>query len=407
VTTIQGENGAVERRPLSDSYDIVVIGARAAGASTAMLLARCGYSVLMVDRAREGTDTVSTHTLLRSGVLQMKRWGLLDQLADSGTPPIGRVTLGFGRELVPIDLKEEQGVGTLYAPRRTVLDPILVAAGVDEGVEYLSQTRALDLVRDVQGRVTGVVLEIGHSETAVSARMVVGADGVWSQTAAKVDAAEYASHPPANLVRYTYFRGIETDGIYFQFTRGVNTGLIPTNHGETLVYMGVPSTMAAEIRADTDGAFLREAIRSHPRMASAIRGGTRVGPYRGTDGLPGFLKRPYGPGWALVGDAGYTKDPISAHGISDALRDAELSSRAIDVALTDPRRESEAFAGYQRERDRLSVEMLDVSAELAGYEWDEARASTLMRRISLAVKEECEMLVDLPEWPAVRLEMAG
>jgi 2-polyprenyl-6-methoxyphenol hydroxylase-like FAD-dependent oxidoreductase len=126
-----------------------------------------------------------------------------------------------------------------------------------------------------------------------------------------------------------------------------------------------------------------------------------VSGFKGTPGLPGFLRQAWGPGWALVGDAGFTKDPISAHGMSDALRDAELCARAIDLSLRDPGREPAAMSQYQEVRDRLSRPILELSSELAGFRWDVARASTIMRGLSVAVKDECDVMAVLPEWPGV------
>jgi 2-polyprenyl-6-methoxyphenol hydroxylase-like FAD-dependent oxidoreductase len=386
-------DGAVFGRPHSAGYDVVVIGARVAGAATAMLLARRGHKVLMVDRAPAGADTTSTHAVLRSGVLQLKRWGLLDRVIDSGTPAIPRVTLGFGSELVPIDLSDDFGVDSLYAPRRTVLDPILVGAAVEAGVEYLDRCRAKSLVKDADGTVRGVVLDAGDGEVPVQARMVIGADGAWSKMARWVNAPTYSQYPAANTVYYAYYSGIETHGVYFQFTPGVTAGLIPTNDDLVCVYGGWPKDTTTAFRDEPDSAFTSLVGSAHPLLEDAMASATRATPFRGIQGLAGFLRKPGGPGWALVGDAAYTKDPVSAHGISDALRDAELCACAVDVSLTDPGTTEAAFGRYQTVRDELSSGMLAWSSELAAYRWDEARASQLMRNLSGAVKAESEALV--------------
>jgi 2-polyprenyl-6-methoxyphenol hydroxylase-like FAD-dependent oxidoreductase len=357
-----------------------------------MLLARRGHRVLMVDRAPAGADTTSTHAVLRSGVLQLKRWGLLDQVIDAGAPAIPRVTLGFGSELVPIDLSDDYGVDTLYAPRRTVLDPILVGAAVEAGAEYVDRCRAKSIVQD-SGTVRGVVLDAGNGEVTVSARVVIGADGAWSKMAKWVDASPYTEYPATNTVYYAYYRAIETQGVYFQFTPGVTAGLIPTNDDLVCVYGGWPSEKTTAFHDEPDAAFTSIVGSAHPLLEEAMSGGTRVSQFRGIQGLAGFLRKPGGPGWALVGDAAYTKDPVSAHGISDALRDAELCACAVDVSLTDPGETAAAFDRYQQLRDELSMGMLAWSSELAAYQWDEARASTLMKNLSGAVKAECEALV--------------
>ena len=111
-----------------DRYDVVVVGARAAGAATAMLLARCGVRVLAVDRGGYGTDTLSTHALMRAGVLQLARWGLLERIEAEGTPRVQRTVFHYEDEVLDILIKPRHGVPALFAPRRTVLDRILVDA---------------------------------------------------------------------------------------------------------------------------------------------------------------------------------------------------------------------------------------------------------------------------------------
>ncbi|HEX6220462.1 MAG TPA: NAD(P)/FAD-dependent oxidoreductase [Acidimicrobiia bacterium] len=394
--TIDEKMGTAAVRSPS-SYDVVIVGARVAGAATAMLLARCGHRVLMIDRADIGSDTTSTHTILRLGMLQLHRWGLAERLTATDTPPIRKVTLGFGDDLIPIELSADFGVDALYAPRRTVLDPILVTAALEEGVDLWTRTRLVDLLWE-DGAVVGVTAKSGGITHEIRSRYVVGADGTWSRTADRVRAKAYRSFPPANATYYAYYEGIETDGVYFQFTPGVTAGLIPTNNRQTCVYVGWHAERIDEYRADPEQAFLDQATRGHSDIGEALRAGTRVSSFRGTPGLPGFLKQPWGVGWALVGDAGYTKDSISAHGISDALRDAELCARAVDQSLRNPPAEADYMSRYRVQRDRLSVSLLEKSSRLGGYDWDLAEASELMRGISLAVKDECEAMIRLPDW---------
>lgn len=384
--------------PRTTDYDVIVIGARVAGASTAMLLARQGHRVLMIDRATMPSDVVSTHAILRSGVLQLTRWRVLDSVIASGTPPVGDITLGFGTERISFQVRSEHGVDTLYAPRRHILDAILVEAAVEAGVEFADGTRMVDLVRNETGMVTGVVVKRRGSEVAITCRMVIGADGVWSRTADLVAAPSYESHPPTNAVTYAYYREVDVPGFWFQFTPGVNAGIIPTNEGLCCVFAGRRNDRLTEFRADSETEFDRLLTQAGPDLAERVFSGSRVSQFRGTKGLPGFLRQPWGPGWALVGDAGYTKDPISAHGISDALRDAELCARAVDRALWHPDLAVEAMRRYQVTRDQLSLSMLRESQALAGYDWDADEASARMRVISEAVRTECAVLKSLGEW---------
>jgi 2-polyprenyl-6-methoxyphenol hydroxylase-like FAD-dependent oxidoreductase len=386
-------------------YDVIVVGARVAGASTAMLLARCGHRVLLVDRATMPSDTLSTHALLRTGVLQLTRWGLIDRVIAAGTPPVRDITLGFGEERIPFEVRPDYGIDTFYAPRRHILDAMIVEAAVADGVEFRGGLRMVGLLRDDDGRVSGAEIADGATQERVSARMVIGADGHQSRVASLVDAVDLDSHPATNSVHYAYFNGVEASGFWFFFAPGVNAGLIPTNDGQTLVFAARPRALFGRFQSDPDGELMRLLRLAGNDLAEVVGRGERASGFRGTRGLTGHIRHAWGPGWALVGDAGYTKDPISAHGISDALRDAELCARAVDAALVDPGEEQVAMRRYQSRRDSLSMTMYEESRALASYRWDPSEASIRMRRISESVREECEAIVALPEWPAVRLSV--
>jgi 2-polyprenyl-6-methoxyphenol hydroxylase-like FAD-dependent oxidoreductase len=170
-------------------YDVVVVGARVAGAATAMLLARRGFHVAVVDRSQYGSDTLSTHALMRPAVAQLHRWGLLGAVADSGAPPIRRTTFHYGDEVVPVDIKARGGFDAFYAPRRTVLDRIVVDAARVEGVEFHFGARVEGVLRDEHDRVAGVH---GRDDRGapfeIRAAITVGADGARSRIARDVEA---------------------------------------------------------------------------------------------------------------------------------------------------------------------------------------------------------------------------
>jgi flavin-dependent dehydrogenase len=385
---------------LETDYDAIVVGARVAGASTAMLLARLGHRVLMVDRAPMPSDVVSTHAILRTGVLQLSRWGVLDDIVAAGTPAVRHITLGFGEERIEFEVRADCGVDNLYAPRRYVLDNILVEAALRAGVDFADRTRMVDLLRQADGRVAGIVTKQGDREQAHTARIVIGADGVWSRMAKLVGARDCLSHPATNAINYAYYRDVEATGFWFQFTPGVNAGIIPTNDSLCCVFAGRSNERVADFSLDSEAEFNRLLRQAGVDLWSKVAAGSRVSQFRGMS-LPGFLRQAWGPGWALVGDAGYTKDPISAHGISDALRDAELCARAVDQALNRPDDASEAMSEYQRVRDQFSIGMFRHSEALARYRWEADEASVRMRAMSEEVRAECGMLESLGSWAPV------
>jgi 2-polyprenyl-6-methoxyphenol hydroxylase-like FAD-dependent oxidoreductase len=377
-------------------YDVVVVGARCAGAATAMLLARRGLRVLAVDRSPYGSDTLSTLALMRAGVLQLRRWGVLGVLEAAGTPPVRTTSFHYGEEEVEIQIKPRDGVDALYAPRRTLLDARLVDAAADAGARVVHGVRLVDLLRSDDGRVTGVALEDGARRAVrVAAGTVIGADGTRSTVARLAGAETYRVGRHAAAVVYGYFGGLDGGGYHWHYGRGVSVGVIPTNDGLSLVFASMPpARFHDEIRGDLAAGHRRLLAECSPALADAMTGARRVETFHGYAGNPGFMRRPYGPGWALVGDAGYFKDPITAHGITDALRDAELLARA--VATGDPR----ALAEYHATRDALAVGLFEVTDEIASFQWDLPTAKDLHLRLSREMNREVEALVRLHGDPA-------
>jgi 2-polyprenyl-6-methoxyphenol hydroxylase-like FAD-dependent oxidoreductase len=376
---------------MSVDYDVIVVGGRVAGSATALLLARLGHRVLIIDRSYPSKETLSTHAIMRSGVLQLQRWGLLPRILDHNTPPIRRIVLGFGQQEIGIDFREAFGVEALYAPRRYILDVELLAAAMEAGAEFRQGYRLLELIFAENGRVTGVQVNANGTQTRLQARFVVGADGMRSRVAAAVNAPAYETHPPVSAYTYGYFAGISSGSYDAYFVPGVAAGFIPTNDGLTAVFTARP-TAGGLIHDDE---FYQLAAAASPNMAAQLQTAERVSPFYRTLGLPGFLRVPGGPGWALVGDAGFTKDPISAHGISDALRDAELLANALDDVLQARQSEAAALATYHHVRDRFALPQHKATGTLAHYGWDAAEASALMRQLGRLTDEECQFLLEL------------
>jgi flavin-dependent dehydrogenase len=378
---------------LSPRYDAVVVGARAAGAATAMLLARRGLRVLAVDRGAYGADTLSTHALMRAGVLQLVRWGLLDRIEAAGTPPVRRTVFHYVDEVVDVPIKPRDGVPALFAPRRTVLDRVLVDAAALSGATLRHRVRVVELLRGSGGRVEGVRLvnEDGGARN-VRAGIVIGADGLRGVVAALAGApvTRRGRHATANV--YGYWSDLEVEGYHWYWGTGAAAGAIPTNGEQVLLFASVaPSRFAREFRGDVPGAYRRALAEVAPDLAERLPGARLLSALHGSPGDKGYLRRPWGPGWALVGDAGYFKDPLTAHGISDALRDAELLARAV------ARGGDAALADYEAARDELSRELFEATEAIASLEWDNARLKGLHRDLSDAMKREVAALVGLHE----------
>jgi flavin-dependent dehydrogenase len=378
-----------------EHYDAVVVGARPAGAATAMLLARTGLRVLLVDRAEYGADTVSTHALLPGAVMQLQRWGLLDAVRAARTPALRHSTFHFGEDVVEIPVSGKRGIDALYAPRRTVLDGILVDSARAAGVEVVHGVHVDGLLRNAMGRVTGITAHgEGMPQRLAHAPIVIGADGAGSTIARLVGATNSYRRTDASAFIYGYFAGLEADdpeGNHYDwyFRPGATAGVIPTNGGLANVFVGMPPARFAEgVEHQTMNALFRQVLcETAPRIAHALELHVPAGRFRSFRGRPGHLRRAHGPGWALVGDAGYYKDPISAHGISDALRDAELLARSL---LT-----TGSAAAYEATRDLLARPMLEATTAVASYDWDIQELIALHRQIKIAIDEELNVLASL------------
>jgi 2-polyprenyl-6-methoxyphenol hydroxylase-like FAD-dependent oxidoreductase len=348
------------------TYDAIVVGARCAGSPLAMLLARKGYRVLVVDRATFPSDTVSTHVVQPLAVAALARWGLLDRLAATGCPPIHTYAFDFG----PFTISGSPGTAdapVAYCARRTVLDKLLVDAAAEAGAE-IREGFAVEEVLIDDGRVVGIKGRAKSGEALTErARLVVGADGRYSVVASAVQPEQYDEKPPLLAGYYTYWRDLPIDGrfeTYIRTRRGF--GVAPTHDGLTLTVGGWPYAEFETNKRDIEGHFLKM-LDLVPEFAERVRGATRAAPFAGA-AVTNFFRKPYGPGWALVGDAGYNKDPITAQGINDAFRGAELLAMATDQALTGLRSFDDAMGDYQRARDQHARPMYEFTCQLATLE---------------------------------------
>jgi 2-polyprenyl-6-methoxyphenol hydroxylase-like FAD-dependent oxidoreductase len=338
-------------------YDVIVVGARCAGAPTAMLLARLGHRVLLVDRARFPSDTVSTHLIHPPGVAALRSWGLLDRLTASGCPPIHTYLFDLGPVAVSGAPSPDGQVA--YGPRRTVLDHLLVEAAAEAGAE-VREGFTVDEIAVDGGRVTGV----RGGRTTELARVVVGADGRHSAVADQVGAPAYHTQPRLLAGYYTYWSDLPMAGRCENYLRpGRGLAAWPTNDGLTVVVAGWPMAEFAANRTDVERHYLAT-LDLVPAFAKRVRAARREAAFAGT-AVHNYFRRPYGPGWALVGDAGYNRDFITAQGIQDAFRDAGRCATALHEALTGGRPYDEAMAAYQADRDAAALAMYDLTTELA------------------------------------------
>ena len=381
-------------------YDVIIAGARCAGAATALLLARQGARVLVLDKSRYGTDTLSTHALMRGAVLQLHRWGLLPAVAGAGTPPVRSTTFHLADAVTTIPVKPKHGVQALYAPRRRVLDAILADAARSAGADVRFGASVTDLRRDRAGRVTGITGRAGGARLEASADLVIGADGRRSTVARCVGARAAHVAPASSVLIYRYVRDDAPD----DFTGISGTGPRPESSPPTT---GRPASSPPPVRngceTNPTSAPTRPGGASWPRPRPDWPNGSiaaaPASPPRVFPGLTGYLREAAGPGWALVGDAGYFKDPITAHGITDALRDAEILARAVASGGPD------AVGRYQAERDELSLRLFRVTGRIASFDWTADEIGGHLLELGEAMAEEAAAMSAGD--PGRRLELAS
>jgi len=321
-------------------------------------------------------------------VVQLSRWGLLEPLIHSGVPVIRSTTFHYGEREVAVAIRPELGIPGLIAPRRTLLDRMLVDAARDASATVLHGISVHELTFDSHGRVRGVVLAdaVGRPRR-LGANHVIGADGFASLVARSVEAPILASgHASvAHIFGYAPLPP-KLSGYHWYFGLNASGGVIPTNDGLACIVVSIPaerfdpdfrSNSVAGWQLALDG--LAPGLGAHA-VANSVE---RLKAFRGA---PGRLRQAHGPGWMLVGDAGFFRDPLTSHGISDALRDAEGAAAAI---LSGRER---ALREYQEERDALALPILAATDAISAFDWSLEELPERHKRFSEAMKAEVAVL---------------
>jgi flavin-dependent dehydrogenase len=348
-------------------YDAIVVGARCAGSPTALLLARKGYKVLLVDRTVFPSDMAfSNHFLHQAGAACLQRWGLLDRLAATGCPPITEDYFDYGEFSLTGPVPPADGVKTAFAPRRIVLDPLLATAAAESGVELQDGFSVQELVWE-NDRVTGIRGRCKGRMLTEKARIVIGADGMFSMVAKAVQAPAYRSSPPLEGSWYAYWSGVPMQGWHLWLRPHRVIFAYNTNHDLTLIGVAFPARELPEVRKNVEQHHGATIERYAPELMDRMRQGKRESHFVG-GAIPYHVRRPYGPGWALVGDAGYQKDPCTASGITDAFRSAEWLAEAIDAGFSGRQPLEQALAAYEERRNTSEMPYFELTTQLAALE---------------------------------------
>jgi flavin-dependent dehydrogenase len=367
-------------------YDAIVIGARCAGAVTAMLLGRRGHRVLLLDRGDFPSDVPQGHFIHRHGPKRLADWGLLERVVGTNCPPLTTHLTDFGDfPLIGRDIRMGD-VAWGYAPRRRQLDQVLVEAAVEAGVEFRSNFLVEnflwdgDRVKGIRGRDRRK--RISCTEEAL---ITIGADGRKSTLARAVGAPSYDETPPLTCWYFSYWSGVSTEGFeWYLRTNRVIFGF-RTNDDLFAIFIGWPVGEFNSIKANIEYEFMHVVDRI-PGLAERVRSGRREERFYGAADLPNFLRRPFGPGWALVGDAGCHKDPMMAQGICDAFRDADYLSAAIHEGLAGQCALNDALMGYERQRNEAT--MAEYRENIAAARFTPISPELLQLRLALRGNQE-------------------
>jgi flavin-dependent dehydrogenase len=327
-----------------------------------MLLARQGHNVLVVDRDSFPSDTLSTSFFQDDASAALDRWGLYERLLGTGVPTMS-MTFTLGPGLISVSPPNQYQP---IAPRRTYLDKLLVDAARESGAEVREKFSVQEILKDASGRVTGIRGRGSDGNSVVEeARVVVGADGRNSLLARNVEAEEYHVVEPTTCGYYSYFDGDRGEGAELFYNGRHAFFAFPTHDGQTCFAAEAPFEAWAEFKADPE-TYLFEKMKEHaPALFERADGAKRAETMYGMQGRRAFFRTPYGNGWALVGDAGYLKDPITGAGCNDAFRDAQLLSDGLHAWLNGNEEFEQAMAAYQQHRDAVAKPGYDQCVYMA------------------------------------------
>ena len=367
-------------------YDAIIVGARCAGSPVAMQLARKGHRVLLVDRASFPSDTISTHFIQIPGMARLARWGLLDKLMDTGCPAITGGLINMDGVELAADFEPIPGLPGNAAPRRIVLDKILVDGAVEAGAELRDGVMIDELLME-NGRVVGVRGHSGEESFTEQARLVIGADGRNSMVARSVE-APYLDHTPAlGGGLYSYWSGVDCDRAEIYFYEGAFSVAFPTHDGHVTVAIAGPPERYDEIRKAGEAGML-EFLDRMGTLGERVRAGSRAHDLVPVANLSNFIREAWGPGWALAGDAVYHKDPTPADGISDAFRSADLLSDALDAIFSGHSTEEDALTRYKEMLETYARPLLEKTLPMSGFSTPSADKGTAFLEIQALHAQE-------------------
>lgn len=383
---------------LMNHYDVVIVGARAAGSPLATHLAETGAKVCLIDRAEFPSDTLSTHTI--HGIAPLQQLGVLDDLLRTGAPLLTRSDV----RVDDIDLSADHAEDPSLCVRRHLLDQALAERAVRAGAELRTATGVTALITH-RDRVQGVVAEHDGRQENLSADLVVGADGRNSTVARLVGAARYNVTRSERPYYWAYYTGATAETtLYFHRSAGDMLMGIPADSGLFLGVSAPPADRSEAYKRNLPAA-LREDLTSDPALAAVLGDARQDGPAHKMMRFSGYFRQAAGPGWVLVGDSGHFKDPTVGQGINDALRQARQLSSEVLTGLDRGRLDTH-LARFWRWRDAGASAMYWFAQDMGRAGAVSPVTAQLLRQLSTGHSHELRDLLTRRREPAKTLSGA-
>jgi flavin-dependent dehydrogenase len=339
-----------------EDVDVVIVGARLAGTATAVPLARAGLRVVVIDKARFPSDTMSTHAMVPSAVQELLLMGALDRVLALNPSRPRYLDVADGGLFFRERYQEHMGIDYALCIPRDQLDIQLVETARAAGAEIREGCGFNNVVwRD--GRPVGITYTHQGQEHEIHARVVIGADGRKSKVAAELGVWEpYRGSKNLRGFAFRYLddpAGPEGQDAYGIYRAAGNVALVLPScpAGRAVVVHMCDARDIPRFRADPEGVW-QEKLDRDPVLKARLEGATNLSSVRTTDDLSSFYRRSSGPGWALVGDAGHFKDPVTGNGQRDALKHGRLLGQAIARSIHDPQRLDAELKEWEHQRDR-------------------------------------------------------
>jgi 2-polyprenyl-6-methoxyphenol hydroxylase-like FAD-dependent oxidoreductase len=333
-----------------------------------MLLARRGYRVLLIDRQTFPSDmTMSTHFIHQRGIACLSRWGLRDQILAAECRPVSHFNIDIGPFTLSGSAPTVDAETSAFAPRRLILDETLVRAAVSSGADLQEGCRVDSLLTE-NGLVSGVKgVTPNGSAFSEKARIVVGADGPSSRVAAEVQAAEYNSKPALQGTAWTYWNDVPLEAIELHLREYEAIYAFPSSNNSTLIGANWSIERFRTARRDIETSYFDLLRRAAPELAERVEHARRADERMYLGSTRNFFRKACGPGWVLLGDAHYKKDPCTAQGITDAFCDAEVLADVIDHALRGEGDLLQALEDYERGRVAWATPFYELTCQMATF----------------------------------------